>query len=75
MDTEGGGWTLAWSYTFTDYDDFTDDSNAVTPRPNWPANAAVNVSISTTPTTARNRLQRHKLLSVETTWQTGTDQE
>ena len=49
MDTDGGGWTLAWSYTFTDYDDFTDDSNAVTPRPNWPVNAAVDVSISTTP--------------------------
>ena len=49
METDGEGCTLVWSYTFTDYDDFTDDSNAVTPRLNWPANAAVDVSFSTTP--------------------------
>ena len=49
MDTEGGGWTLVWSYTFTDYDDFDDNSNAVTPRPNWPANSEVDVPVSTTP--------------------------
>ena len=49
MDTEGGGWTLVWSYTFTDYDDFDDDSNAVTPRPNWPTNSEVDVPVSTFP--------------------------
>ena len=49
METDGEGCTLVWSYTFTDYDDITDDSNAVTPRLNWPANAAVDVSFSTTP--------------------------
>ena len=38
-----------WSYTFTDYRNFKRNSNAITPRPNWPANFKVNVPISTTP--------------------------
>jgi hypothetical protein len=37
MDTHGGGWTLVYSYTFTNYDDFYNDNNAVTPRPAWSA--------------------------------------
>jgi len=49
METNGGGWTLVWSYTFTNYYFFKDDSNAVTPRPNWPASWKVNVPTSTTP--------------------------
>ena len=49
METNGGGWTLVWSYTFTDYDYFMASSNAVTPRPNWPPNWREDVSISTTP--------------------------
>ena len=48
METHGGGWTLVYSYTFTNYNSFGSSSNAVTPRPNWPANGA-NVPISTTP--------------------------
>ena len=48
MKTHGGGWTLVYSYTFTSYNSFTSSSNAVTPRPNWPASDA-NVPISTTP--------------------------
>ena len=48
METHGGGWTLVYSYTFTNYNSFNSRSNAVTPRPNWPASDA-NVSISTTP--------------------------
>ena len=48
METHGGGWTLVYSYTFTNYDSFTSGSNAVIPFPNWPA-TFVNVSISTTP--------------------------
>lgn len=35
MTTEGGGWTLAWVYGFTNFDTFTDVSNAVTPVPSW----------------------------------------
>ena len=39
-----------WSYTFTNYFYFKDDSNAVTPRPNWPASGQkLDVPISTTP--------------------------
>ena len=39
-----------WSHTFTDYEYFLSSSNAVTPRPNWPAGVQkVNVPISTTP--------------------------
>jgi len=49
METDGGGWTLVWSYTFTNYNHFEDASNAITPRPNWPVKPEVNVPISTTP--------------------------
>jgi hypothetical protein len=48
METHGGGWTLVYSYTFTNYNSFISRSNAVTPRPNWPVSYA-NVPISTTP--------------------------
>ena len=48
METHGGGWTLVYSYTFTNYNSFSSSSNAVTPRPNWPASRA-NVPISTSP--------------------------
>jgi hypothetical protein len=37
MDTHGGGSTLVYSYTFTNYDDFYNNNNAVTPRPAWSA--------------------------------------
>ena len=45
--TDGGGWTLVWSYTFTDYKNFNSGSNAVTPRPTWTASGA-NTRVSTT---------------------------
>ena len=45
--TDGGGWTLVWSYTFTDYTNFNSGSNAVTPRPTWTASGA-NTRVSTT---------------------------
>ena len=48
METHGGGWTLVYSYTFTNYSSFKSGSNAVTPRPNWLASDA-NVANSTTP--------------------------
>ncbi|KAJ7355109.1 hypothetical protein OS493_027898 [Desmophyllum pertusum] len=48
MDTDGGGWTLVWSYTFTNYNNFMDNSNAITPRPNWQVRSVVDVPISTT---------------------------
>ena len=43
-----GGWTLVYSYTFTNYTNFYISSNAVVPRPNWKAPTA-NVNISTVP--------------------------
>ena len=49
MKTEGGGWTLVWSYSFTNYSHFNHHSNAITPRPNWPVIPRVDVSVSTTP--------------------------
>jgi hypothetical protein len=55
METHGGGWTLVYSYTFTNYNSFTSASNAVTPRPNWPAGGA-NVPISTTPPLSESSL-------------------
>lgn len=48
MTTRQGGWTLVYSYTFTDFINFYSKRNAVTPRPNWPAREA-NVPVSTTP--------------------------
>ena len=48
METHGGGWTLVYSYTFTNYGSFGSGSNAVTPRPSWPT-GWTNVPISTTP--------------------------
>lgn len=38
-----------WSHTFTDYDSFQSKTNAVTPRPEWPASAEVDVPVSATP--------------------------
>ena len=49
METDGGGWTLVWSYSFTNYGHFNDKSNAITPRPNWPVSPRVDVPVSTTP--------------------------
>ena len=48
MEAHGGGWTLVYSYTFTNYNSFTSGSNAVTPRPNWLASKA-HVPILTIP--------------------------
>ena len=45
--TDGGGWTLVWSYTFTAYSSFNSAANAVTPRPTWTASSA-NTRVSTT---------------------------
>lgn len=42
--TEGGGWTLVYSYTFLNYNNFGAWSNAITPRPNWPTSGDVTVS-------------------------------
>ena len=49
METDEGGWTLVWSYTFVDYNNFANPSNAITPRPNWAVDPQVDVPISTTP--------------------------
>lgn len=42
-----------WSYTFTDYENFEVDANAITPRPNWTDEQTdqwdIDVSVSTTP--------------------------
>ena len=46
MDTDGGGWTLVWSYTFTSYLSFQAGTNAITPRPNWTTQEA-DVPVST----------------------------
>lgn len=46
--TDGGGWALVWVYEFTDFDDFTGNGNAVTPRPSWPVGQA-DTPVSTAP--------------------------
>ena len=55
METHGGGWTLVYSYTFTNYNNFKSGSNAVTPCPNWPV-PYVSVPISTTPPLSESSL-------------------
>jgi hypothetical protein len=47
MTTEGGGWTLVWSYGFTNYQSFKSLNNAVTPRPSWGISSGT--PVSTTP--------------------------
>ena len=45
MMTGPGGWTLVWSYRFTDYSNFDSSSNAVEPIPSWsPSNTNVQIS-------------------------------
>ncbi|XP_067040590.1 uncharacterized protein [Acropora muricata] len=38
---DGGGWTLVYSYNFTNYRNFASGTNAVWPRPSWPANGDI----------------------------------
>lgn len=45
--TAGGGWTLVWSYGFTNYDNFNSGGNAVTPIPSWSVSSS-NVRVSKT---------------------------
>ncbi|KAL9960618.1 hypothetical protein ACROYT_G034101 [Oculina patagonica] len=45
--TDGGGWTLVYSYTFTLYSSFASGANAVTPRTTWKISSA-NTRVSTT---------------------------
>ena len=56
MDTDGGGWTLVYSYTFTlkPFETVAGKAQAVTPRPNWYLYAGGNTHtpVSTTPPTS-----------------------
>ena len=53
MVTQGGGWTLVYKYTFTNYSNYSEETNAITPRPDWSASAA-DVPISTQPPSLDN---------------------
>jgi len=35
METDGGGWTLVYSYRFLDFGNYSEKSNAVNPIPSW----------------------------------------
>lgn len=48
MTTAGGGWTLVYVYGFTDYADFGNNNDAVTPRPTWAFASTGSVPTSTT---------------------------
>jgi fibrinogen beta/gamma subunit family protein len=56
MTTAGGGWTLAWSYGFTNYPSFTNTNNAIAPRPSWGLPATNGTNVSTTIPTAPTML-------------------
>ena len=47
--TDGGGWILVWSCTFTFYSKFSSSANAVTLRPSWAASGASTRVSSTVP--------------------------
>ena len=53
MTMDGGGWTLVYSYGFTDYNSFGFNNNAVTPIPGWmdisEYTGGTPTSLSTTP--------------------------
>ena len=49
METDGGGWTLVWAYTFTNFASFAYASNDMTPWPAMPNKAFATVPVSTTP--------------------------
>ena len=49
METDGGGWTLVWAYTFTYFSSFSSYSNYITPWPAMPNRAYATVPVSTTP--------------------------
>lgn len=53
MTTAGGGWTLVWVYGFTDYANFSNGANAVTPRPTWggPTGTPTSTTVPSSPTT------------------------
>ena len=48
METDGGGWTLVFAYTFTNFSYF-DSGNYITPWPAAPNKASATVPVSTTP--------------------------
>ncbi|CAH1785936.1 unnamed protein product [Owenia fusiformis] len=58
METDDGGWTLVWTYTFTNYASFTSHDNAVTPRPSWDDTGykASCTPVSTTPPLSETQL-------------------
>src|SRR5215813_12356563 len=54
MTTAGGGWMLVWVTGFTDYANFSNGSNAITPRPTWTfaqANTPTSTTLPTSPDT------------------------
>ncbi|CAH1782012.1 unnamed protein product [Owenia fusiformis] len=58
MVTDGGGWTLVWTYTFTDYANFDSFTNAVTPHPSWIdiGYTTANTPVSTSPPLSETQL-------------------
>ena len=59
METDGGGWTLVWSYGFTNYSFFNDKSNAVTPMPN------LDLSLCDVPTSEKPPLKEYRKGAIE----------
>lgn len=47
--TDGGGWTLVWTYTFTDPTNFESFNNAITPLPSWNGGRNCDSPVSRTP--------------------------
>ena len=52
METDGGGWTLVYSYTFPGYNNLLSDTNAVTPIPYWPSLKVQTPSLTKVPLSA-----------------------
>ena len=52
--TDGGGWTLVWSYTFTTYSSFNTGANEVTPRSSATTRVSTTAPLSETHYEAMN---------------------
>ena len=74
METDGGGWTLVYSYTFIDYENFMDVSNAITPRPDWPDGNEEVPPSTTAPLNETHALCRHEIRLVESDRRGSVDQ-
>ena len=63
MDNERGGWTLAYSYTFTNFHKFRGSDNTVTPVPSWMKASKITSRIGVVSTRAPQGTNRDEIIA------------